>query len=239
MKKFNTGARLTELDELSDLLIQLYGNETALNTEAYLKPLFAEMTDVSNKITEAIRKDKAYSDLEDADIARDAAARKLFKITEGYAAVPISAVSEPAVRIQMILQKFTGLTRQAYNEETSLIESLLSDLSAPEAAADTAQLQGLPESISALRQAQSDFMAKRVQYSTATSEQKYGETASAFKKPLLKLINDRLVPYLTLMKEQDADKYGHFADAVQNAVDAANTKIISRSRKAEKPEPKT
>ena len=231
MKKFNTVARLTELDELSDLLIQLYGNESALANEAYLKPVFTQMTDVSDKITEAIRKDKAFSELEDADALRDEAAMKIFKIIDGDTVVPIPAVSEPAQRIQKILQKFTGLTRKAYNEETSLIESLLSDLSTPEATADIALLQGLPESVSALRQAQTDFMAKRVEYSTATSEQKYSETASAFKKPLLKLINDKLLPYLTLMKAEDADKYGHFADAVETAVNNANAKIAARSKK--------
>lgn len=233
MKKLDARVRTTELDELSDLLIQQYANEGNLQSEAYLKPVFTEMTDVSAKITEAIRKDKALSDLEDADALRDEAAMKIYKIVDGYAAMPTPALSEPAARLQKILQKFTGLTRRPYNEETSLIEAMQSDLATTEAKADIALLAGLSDALAILQKAQSDFMARRVQYSTAASEQKYEDSASKLKKPLLKLINDRLIPYLSLMKEQDTEKYGHFADAVATAVDAANTKIKARGKKAE------
>lgn len=233
MKKLDARIRTTEIDELSDALLKLYANEAALQDEAYLKPVFTEMAAVSDKITEAIRQDKIYSDLEDADALRDAAAMKIFKIVDGYSAVPLEVVSQPAERLGKILQKFTGLTRKAYNEETSLIEALLTDLSSTDATADISLLNGLSEAVALLRQTQDSFMEKRVQYSTLSSEQKYEDTASALKKPLLVLINDRLLPYLTLMKVQDAGKYGHFADTVAGAVDAVNTNIKTRSKKPE------
>lgn len=236
MKKLNTSIRTTEIDELSDTLILLYQKESALQKESYLAPLFASMTTVSAQITEAIRKDKAFSDLEDADALRDTAAMKIFRILEGYAAIDEAELNEPARRLLKVVEKFTGLTRKPYNEETSLIEALLSDLSMPENEQDINELRGLPAAITALRTAQDDFMVKRVQYNTTASEKKYEDTASQLKKPLLSLINDKLVPYLTLMKKEDADKYGHFAEAVENAISAANVKIKSRSAKPEKKE---
>lgn len=231
MQKVKNQIRTTELDELSDVLIQQYSTEDGLKTEAYLKPVFVEMTDVSARITDAIRKDKAYSDLEDADAERDEVATRIYRIVDGYAAMPMAAVSGPAQRLQKILQKFSGLTRKPYNEETSLIEAMQSDLSSADAMADIGALNGLSETLALLRQSQDAFMAKRVQYNTANSERKYDDTASALKKPLLALINDKLVPYLTLMQVQDAGKYGHFAAAVERAIGDANSKIKARSEK--------
>lgn len=234
MKKLMTAARTTEIDELSDTLVLLYQKESGLQKESYLAPLFASMTTVSAQITDAIRKDKAFSDLEDADALRDAAAMKIYRILEGYAAIDEAELNEPARRVLKVVEKFTGLTRKPYNEETSLIEALLSDLSTPENEQDINELRGVPAAITALRTAQDDFMVKRVQYNTTASEKKYEDTASQLKKLLLSLMNDKLLPYLTLMKKEDAEKYGHFAEAVENAVNAANVKIKSRAQKPEK-----
>ena len=236
MKKLSSVARTTEVDDTSDRLLQLYAAETALQSEPFLKPLFAEMQVLSDKITEAIRKDKVFSDLEDADTVRDGALSKIFKIVDGYRAMPMPAMSEPAERLLPIIAKFRGTARQNYTAESSLIEALLSDLSATQPSADIAALSGLGEAVTLLRDAQTDFNTKRITYEKAMGGQSPAESATAFKKPLLDAINGKLLPYLEAMKMADAAKYASLADAVESAIESTNTAVKARASVRPKPQ---
>lgn len=232
MKKLMTFVRTTEVDDLSDRLLQIYAAETALKNDSFLKPLFAEMQTLSDQITEAIKKDKVLSDLDDADGARDEAVKKLFKIVEGYAAMPIENFSTPAAGLKTLLGKFgLGITRASYASESSLIEAMLQDLTAMQT--EVAALPGVAESISAIRDAQSVFNSKRISYTSNLSADRHVESASTIKKPLLELINTKLVPYLETMKMVDAEKFGRFADTVEQSIDSANITIKTRSSRKE------
>lgn len=231
MKRLSSVARTTEVDDASDRLLNLYAQETALKSEAFLKPLFAELQTLSDQITDAIKKDQALSELEDADGVRDEAVRKLFKIADGYAAMPMDEFRLPAERLQNILTKFgLAITRAGYAEESSYIEAMLTDIAA--VPADVSALPGVQQAVEAIRTAQTDFATKRIAYDKTRSIEKGGDTATTLKKSILDLINNRLLPYLHAMKLADATKYGGFADAAAQVITTVNTVVNQRGSKA-------
>lgn len=231
MKKLVTSVRITELDDTSDRLLKLYDGETALKNEPFLKPLFAEMRTLWEKITDAIHRDRISSDLKKADDVRDNAVISLFKAIDGYAHISVDALRQPAERLNKILAKFgTRITRENYSTESSLIEALLSDLHSDEAITDVGALAGIEETIADVRSAQDDFTAKRVAYEKTVAAQQHRESASVLKKPLLELINKKLLPYLDTMKMADPTKYTVLADASAQAVADTNSAIAQRTK---------
>lgn len=231
MKKLNSKARTTEVDDTSDRLLQLYAKETALKNESFLKPLFAEMQNLSDRITEAIRRDRALSDLEDADAMRDKAVTAIFKIVDGYAHIPVAAMSEPAERVQKILSNFgLAITRKNYATESSLIEAMLTDFRQTDIGADISELPGLEQAVTVLHDTQSDFTEKRVMYEKTKAAEKLGENAIMLKKPLVELINSKMVPYLEAMQLADPAKFSGIASGAAQVIADTNTAIEQRTK---------
>lgn len=242
MKKLIHTARTTEVDDTSDRLIALFNNETALKDDTFLKPLFSEMLDLSVQITEAIRRDRTFSELEDADAERDDTLRAVSGVLTGYLAMPLPLYSQPATRLYEVFRKYgVSIAKENYAVESSLIESLLTDFSAADLQADIAALPGLTETIAALRAAQTNFTVKRVAYESAIATEGSAAVATELKKSLITLINTRLVPYLSTMKMVDPTRYGHFADTAAQMIADTNGAILVRSKKPQSttPEPVT
>ena len=95
-----------------------------------------------------------------------------------------------------VLEKYgRGMTSKCYAEQTALTESLLEDLG--KATEKIAALAGVAELVAQLREAQVTFAAAYDGYIRAKAGK--GESASSFKKPLVALINDGIVPYLNIV----------------------------------------
>lgn len=233
MNKLSKTARVSEIGDTAKRIIEYYGADKAAKNDVYLKPLFGEFRALTDKITEAIRKDKALSDLDDADAVQDAAISDLFKIVEGYAVMRIDTLKAAAQKVLKILDNFRGIAKQNYTAESEFIEALLKDLSALPEEINT--LVRLPEAVAYLRTAQDDFAEKRQIYENSQVENKQFEAASAIKKPLLELINLKLKPYLEAMKMANPAQFGTFADQVATAIETTNTAVNARARKVTKP----
>ncbi len=93
MKRLDARARTTEVDDTSDRLLVLYNDETALADDTFLKPLFGEMQTLSDQITEAIKRDRILSAMEDADAEVETATRALNAVLKGYSAMPLDLYS--------------------------------------------------------------------------------------------------------------------------------------------------
>ncbi|MDO5104488.1 DUF6261 family protein [Capnocytophaga sp.] len=235
MKKLDARTRTTEIDDVSDRLLVLFKKETDLQEEEFLKPTFAEIETLSAQITEAIKRDVALSKLEDADLRRDNLIRSLNTALLGYRALPVTSLKENAEKLYAVFSKYgVKITREAYAVESSLIESLLKDLSAPEMQQAIATLTGIEEIVSGLRNEQTAFTQLRADYEKALSEQKNSPSASAVKKLLLEVINGKLVPYLIAMKIAKADQYTSLANAISQAIDDTNSAIKRRTSKDKK-----
>ena len=232
MKKLNSHARTTEVDDVSDRLIAVYDAHPALAADPFLAATFGEIRTQSHGITEAIKRDRALSELDSADALRDDRVRDLRDIIRGYRALPLPAQSKAAVALWIIFAKYgMKMTRENYASESSLIESLLLDLSTAEAQLHIDALAGMPEAIAALRSAQTDFTAKRIAYETHLAHGAEGLNASEIRKTLLELINGRLLTYIDTMVMVDRAKYASFAAIVEKVIDDTNAVIARRTGK--------
>ena len=232
MKKINVIVRVTEADNLSNAMVRLFKAEVDANTDvgndAYLKDIFAEIETLSASLTTAIKTDKASSHLDVADSKRDEIIRQLNAALTGYANLPIPAFQTAATLLLAIMAKYKGITTESYARESSLIKSLLEDLSADDAKTAMSALQGIGELVSSLRVAQDEFDQANDAYNTATATKT--DSASSLKKPLLALINDRIVPYLTAMKLAKTT-YVDFVCKVENEISRTNQAISKRRNK--------
>lgn len=227
-----TNARTTEVDDTSDRLIVLYKNEPTLAEDPFLASLFTEMETVSKQITQAIKRDRTLSELDDADAMRDNAVRNLQRVLLGFASMPIDNLRKSGEKLYAVFNKYgLEILRENYAEESSLIESMLIDFANEAFKADIAALPGVLESVGEVRRAQTDFTHKRVAYEEAIAAAQRYQSASALKKPLLQLINASMVPYLSTMQMVDADKYGQFADAAAQVIEDTNAAVLRRRAK--------
>lgn len=240
MNKLMTNARTTEVDETSDRLLVLYNEEPALAEEPFLKPTFSEMKTLSDDITEAIKRDRVLSEMEDADAEVETKVRALNAVLKGYSAMPMEQYSTAGEALYDVMAKYKlKILRLNYAEQSSNIEAMLMDYSAPELKPHIDALPGVSEAIANVRDAQTNFTAKRVAYDKAIALNAAKVSASDLKKPLLELINSRLIPYLVAVKMADPDKYTHFADAVAQAIETTNATIRRRGAKRDKTQEQT
>ena len=235
MKKINTNVRITEADNLSKVIVRLFKSELDANSnvgnDSYLTDTFAEVEKISASLTTAIKADKASSTLDAADSKRDEIIRQLNAGLTGYANLPIPALQTAATRLLEIMTKYKGITAESYARESSLIKSLLEDLSADDAKNAISSLQGIGELVSALTVAQDEFDRANDAFNAASANKT--DCATSFKKPLLTLINDRIVPYLTAMKLAKPAIYGEFVSNVENEINRANQAVAKRRNKGE------
>lgn len=240
MKKLDVRVRITEVDDVSDRLLIIYKAETSLKTDQFLKTVFAEIEELSVKITEAIKKDVVLSKLEDADLRRDNAVRMLHNVLLGYQSMPVPALKQHGEKLYKVFSKYgVSIIRESYATESSLIEALLQDLSAADLSESIAALSGVTESIANLRAEQTAFTQLRVGYEKAIVEQHNTPSASKLKKPLVELINVKLIGYLTAMKMVDAPKYEAFATAIGQVIENMNVNIRKRGKENTPNEGKT
>ena len=232
MNKLFSNARTTEVDDTSDRLLLAYNAQTGLASDAFLKTIFDDIRSLSDQITDAIKRDLVFSEMEDADENVAIALRSVFTVLKGYEAMPLVQLSTAAKVLTPVADKYTlSILRLNYAAQSSNVEALLMDLSAPALKASIDVLPGVAEAIANLRAAQTAFIEKRVDYEKAMALKTAGTPASELKKPLLDLINSRLIPYLDVNKMVDSATYGHLTDLVEQIVNDTNMGISRRSKK--------
>lgn len=225
MTKLYAGIRATEADSASDALLRLY-KAAGLENDAFLSDAFKELESLSARLTTAIKKDVANSNLNECDSARDEAVRNLGTLIQGYAVIPIPEKKEAAKRLEATFSKYgKRIVNENYASESSLIESLLEDFSALKS--EMKILEGVETLMEQLRHAQDEFNAANDAYTIAKSE-KY-ENATEIKKMLVAFINERLVPYLGAVRV--AEPYTNFASQVETEIKRVNDIATRRSKK--------
>ena len=232
MKPLNYQSRITEVGDVANRLAVLYKGTATLQDDAFLKNLLSEIQTQGDAITEAIKKDKAVSKLEDADAERDEAIRVLDKMLKAYEVFPVENTKAHGQKIATIFKKYgVKITEENYSSESNLIDSLLKDLSASEVQASVTALSGVSEAIAQIRTTQEEFARLRLQYEEAFTENHSKVSASSLRKPLLGLINKKLIPYLVVMTLVDGAKYTAFADKVAKIIDDMNEVVKARGKK--------
>lgn len=165
------------------------------------------------------------------DSKRDEIIRQLNAALMGYANLPLPAFQTAATPLLAIMTKHKGITTESYARESLLIKSLLEDLSAADAKNAIASLQGIGVLVSALAVAQDEFDQANDAFTLATALKT--ESATSLKKPLLTIINDRIVPYLTAMKLAKTSIFGDFVSKAETEINRANQAVAKRRNKGE------
>lgn len=230
MNRLNAKARITEVDGLSDSIVRIFGADLQAQEDAFLKGQIAELSALSDAITQAILQDKALSRLDEADSKRDEAVRNLGTLLSGYAVFPLEDKRSAALSLKAVYDKYSksGILSASYVSESSMIESLLGDFSTAEAEACIERLDGISGMVSAIRSAQDEFTAANDAFVKAESSR--GASASSYKKPILAVINDKIVPYLNTMAIVGNTAVAEFARSVETEISRLNESIARRGK---------
>lgn len=235
MNKLKTAIRNAEVDGLSDSIIRIFKADTKAREDAFLKSALEELETLSAQITTAILQDKTLSTLDSADSVRDEAVKTLGTILAAYAVFPIAGKKELSAPLKAIYDKYAkaGMTVANYTSESSMIESMLQDFSAGSLSENIKGLEGVAEAIASIRSAQDDFVRANDEYVKASTNK--GASASSYNKPIVSLVNDKLVPYLNAMVISGNANCIDFARSVEAEINRANEAISKRGKKTDKP----
>ena len=225
MKKIRGDVRVTVADTVSDVLVRLYkeaAKDGAVVKDAALATIMGEVETRSAQITTAIKSGKPSASLEDADSKRDGIISSLFTLLAGYGAIPVAKKKAAAERLLAVTGKYKGIANEAYARESSLVESMLEDLAAESLSDSVKLLEGVGDLIASLRSAQDEFNAANDSATAALTAK--GESATALKKPLLSVVNEKLVPYITAMGALNAE-YAEFGAKADVEIAKANASV--------------
>jgi hypothetical protein len=233
IEKLIAQSRVSEVANVAGRIVTKY-QSTDLNTDAHLAGIMGEIIPANQQLVEAVRQDKADSVLALEDENRDGKTRPIFYFVQGCLYHPEPAIKQAAEQINKVLENFgLEIIRENYTVESTLIDSLLNDLSKPELQPAIAALPGFAQMIAALADAQASFESARIAYESEQAEEGTLANASEIKKTVVTLVNEKLVVYLRAMLQVDETTYGPFARTVAQMI-ADNNEIVKRRRK--KPE---
>lgn len=231
MKKLLTPIRITEIGDVSNRLVELYKGSEPLQNDEFLKGVFAQLKEQGKAITEAVKKDKAVSHLEEADTKRDEAIRILSKLLKGYENIPLEDLKTHGEKLSAVFKKYgVKITEENYSSQSNLIDSLLLDFSEAEIQPSIEALSGVRQAIEGVRTSQEHFAKVRSQYEKEISQIKATATASSLRKPILELINKKLIPYLVAMELTQPERYLAFINQCIEIIGGMNETIKARSK---------
>ncbi len=221
-------SKVAEISTSSNEFITLYG-ELNLSADLFLHSLFEEYTPLATRISAAIKRDQAESDLDEHDAARDSDIRDIFYIVKGAAHNPIAAIKEAGNKVLVVIEKYgLAMVDESYAIESAHINSMTDDLSTDEMVEAIGHISGLELLLSQLKQNQSEFEAARSAFDNAQSADKGNASATDIKKEILELVNGKIVVYLRAMSMANPDMYGEFVRRTTEIIERNNLQVKKR-----------
>ncbi len=235
MNKLNTSVKVTELGDTALRLVKAFKAVVAVQNDAFLTKTFAEIEKQATVMTSAVKSDQALSKLEEADAQRDQAIRVLDKLLKGYENIPLENLKTHAKKLAEIFKKYgVKITGENYASQSTLINSLLGDFSATELKPSIEALAGVKEALAEIQTKQNAFAALRSDYEKAQVSQKEKSSATSLRKPLLELINKKVVPYLVAMSIAQPELFKNLTAEASEIITSTNEAIKARSKKEKK-----
>lgn len=232
MKPLNYQARVTELGNTALRLVKAFKAAPAVQGDSFLLRTFLEIEQQANEMTSAVKKDQALSKLEEADAQRDQAIRVLDKLLKGYENIPLEPLKDHAKKLRDIFKKYgVKITSENYASQSTLIGSLLEDFSAIELVPSVDTLTGVREALAEIKIKQETFASLRSDYEKAQVSQKEKSSATSLRKPLLDLINKKVMPYLVAMSIAQPEMFKNFSAEAAEIIASNNEAIKARSKK--------
>ncbi len=219
-------SRVSEIDALARLINGAYEN-TTLSSDPFLVAFFTRMFALINLFSESVKR-KLESVLGEKDEVRDDFVRAINYMLMAWLLHPDQAVRNAAETVNAVFQKYgLAIVGDTYSAESSLIHSLLNELSAPDFQEPIVALPGCPALIPALQEAQADFDAARITLEEEKAAVSVKDNASELKNQIMKMINNELIGYLNAMIPYDEATYGAFGQTVDQMI-ADNNEMVKR-----------
>lgn len=235
MNKLNTSVKVTELGDTALRLVKAFKAVVAVQNDAFLTKTFAEIEKQVTVMTSVVKSDQALSKLEEADAKRDQAIRVLDKLLKGYENIPLENLKTHAKKLAEIFKKYgVKITGENYASQSTLINSLLGDFSATELKPSIEALAGVKEALAEIQTKQNTFATLRSDYEKAQVSQKEKSSATSLRKPLLELINKKVVPYLVAMSVAQPELFKNLTAEASEIITSTNEAIKARSKKEKK-----
>ena len=232
IEKLIKQSRVTEVDAASMRMIGAY-EKTTLNSDPHLVAMFTPLKSLSGELTVAINRSKAESTLESADEGRDNYVRSFGYLVVGLMHHPDPAVKTAAETVNKVFEKYgLQITGENYSTESSLIASLLDDLSKPKLQEAIALLPGCAETLAALQTSQEEFETLRIEWEEEKAQESTQSNATKIKAEVVALINEKIVVYLRAMEIVDEPAYGSFARTIAEII-SENNETVKKRRKTE------
>ena len=228
MIKTSAKARITEINDVARTIIGDYKSDAALAKLPILPGIMGELEEKNERFTLSINKDKITSEIDSADAKRDAAIRDLGTYLSGLAVVKNAEKKANALTLKSIFDKYGKKMTSANNEEeSSLVSSMLKDFESEAAKKAIAETDEVGELIDDVEAAQKEFDEASKSYRDYKVNK--ADNASDLKKEVLKIINMRLVPFLTSVENDES--YAVFAKKVEQIIDKVNDLVLARGKK--------
>lgn len=223
-------ARTTEVAGVSDRIIAEY-DDSDWSTDAHLTGIFNKLKPETQRLTIAVNRIKAESNLEEKDEVRDSKVKAIYYLLLGLLHHPEAAIKNAAEEVDNVFEHYgVDIVEKSYTTESVLVESLLIDFANPDLQTALAALPGMTQLIDELRAAQTDFEAAKVVYEKELVILGSQENATEIKKEVLDILNNKLVVYLRAMFQVDEEKYGLFTKTAAKFIDDMNI-LIKKRRK--------
>tara|TARA_R110001583_G_scaffold21469_6_gene81605 strand:+ start:3918 stop:4640 length:723 start_codon:yes stop_codon:yes gene_type:complete len=231
--KLTPNCRVTEVNTASENLLMAFNKQT-FEGDNYIGGLFTNLQTWTGSLGTAIHRGKVESNLDELDVARDEKVQALNYLLLGATHHPIAAIKAAGENLFDTYIKYSlKIINETYAIESSLIESLLQDLSAPELQADITAVSGCTEVIADLQAAQNNFKTAYFTWEEVKAQEGLSESATEIKKEVLSIINNKIVVYLRAMQQANEAVYGELAQTVSQIISDANQAIKRRAKKDE------
>ena len=225
--KINYKSRNAEVDGTAKRMINAW-NSAGIADDAHLTTIFDLVDAGEKKLLTAINRSKAESQLEEKDEVRDNQFRLLYNLVQGALGHPDPLVRTAAEKLFAILDRYSlAIVNENYVTESSLLGSLLEELSDASLETSVAAVSGCAELIASLKAAQDDFENVRTAYEAEKDLDSKTANATTLKKQLVLTINKKLVPYLQVVSENDEAKYGGLAGTLTQII-ADNNAVVKK-----------
>lgn len=228
--KIMSQTRTTELDTVASRILAAY-LDSSLDNDEHLKGIMDILQPIAIKLNHAINRIKSRSEQEAFDDIRDDAVRSFYYLVSGSTYNPDKRIKDAAVKIMDILDRYgLKVVNKNYSTESSLLNSLLTELVKTEMQETLSLISGATQSFVALQNAQDHFETNYLVYEQNKAKEGTYATATSIKNDVMKLVNGKLVVYLKAMGVVDEVTYGSFVRTVAQIIDDNNEVVKKRAK---------
>ncbi len=226
IQKIHSRSRNAEVNETAEGLIINFEKHD-FSADAYLSELFPKLKQENQALTTAIKASGVSSRQSFCDEERDRAGKALFLCVNAACELPDENISQAAQSVNKILDKYTpAIFRTGYDEETTLVRSLLEELNSLNA--EVTAVPQLALHVDHLKQRQADFDVAKDEYVKAQVNEKTSRSASKLKTEIVNLLNKNIIPYLNTMNKVNSAVYGNFALVCAELIERNNQRVKRR-----------